>query len=178
MFGAPSGSSDEPLRDLVNASRFREALAVYLEWYDNAVELTPYSQLLAAHAASHLGEFDLAGTLAASAQSELRARGDDPGVLDSTNLLGAVAFERGNIDDAEAQFRSVLQMAERLGCTRFTARGANNLAIIAHLRGHRECAVALYQKALTAYLQIDDERGIVETRHNLALSRCDSGRTS
>jgi tetratricopeptide (TPR) repeat protein len=177
MLGAPSGSGAEPLRDLIDASRFREALSVYLDWSESSIELTPSSHLLAAHAASRIGEFELAATLATTAQSEFRAGADELGVLDCANLLGAVAFERGNIDEAQAQFRYVLQLAERAGCARFTARGANNLAIIAHLRGQREYAAALYQKALTAYHQIEDERGIVETRYNVVQNQRDSGRT-
>jgi tetratricopeptide (TPR) repeat protein len=177
MFEHSSGHIDEPLRDLVNAFRFREALSLFLEWCEQSVELTPVSQLLAAHAASRIGEFELAGTLATTAEPEFRASGDSDGVLDCANLLGAVAFERGHIEDAEAHFRSVLQMAEAADCARFTARSANNLAVIAHLRGQREHACALYQKALEAYHQIDDERGIIETRHNLAFSYREAGRT-
>ncbi|HEU5219607.1 MAG TPA: tetratricopeptide repeat protein [Gemmatimonadales bacterium] len=155
---------------MIHASRFREALALFLEWCESSVELTPDAQLLAAQAALHIGEFGLAGTLAAEAQPQLRARGDEDGVLDCANLLGAVAFERGNVDEAEAQFKSVMQSAEGKGRSRFTARSANNLAVIAHMRGEREYAAALYQKALTAYHQIGDERGIIETWHNLVLS--------
>ncbi len=177
MFEHPSGNIDGPLRDLVNASRFREALSLFLEWSENATEVTPPSQLLAAHAACRIGEFGLAAALAAVAQPEFRAQGDETGVLDCANLLGAVAFEQGAIDDAEAQFRSVMQMAERSGCTRFTARSANNLAIIAHLRGQHERATTLYQRALDAYRQIGDERGRIEALHNLAQSEPEAGRT-
>ena len=170
-----SPSIDEPLCDLINASRFREALSLFLEWWENGVELTPVSQRLAAHAALRKGEFELAGTLAATAQREFRDVGDENGVTDCANLLGAVAFERGNIDEAEIQFLSVLQMAEGAGCARLTARGANNLATIAHMRGQFERAMTLYQKALLAYHELEDERGIVETLHNLVLSQRDSG---
>ena len=173
-----SGTVDGPLGDLVNASRFREALSLFLEWCERSVELAPVSQLLAAHSALRLGEFQLAGTLAAAVQPELYAIGDQDCLLDCANLLGAVAFERGNIDGAEIQFRSVLQIAEGAGCARFIARSANNLAVIAHMRGHPRHAAALYQKALTAYQQIEDQRGIIETRYNLALSRRETGRAA
>ena len=144
------------------ASRFREALSLFLEWCERSVELAPVSQLLAAHSALRLGEFQLAGTLAAAVQPELYAIGDQDCLLDC----------------AEIQFRSVLQMAEGAGCARFIARSANNLAVIAHMRGHPRHAAALYQKALTAYHQIEDQRGIIETRYNLALSRRETGRAA
>jgi hypothetical protein len=92
-------------------------------------------------------------------------------VLECLNLLGAIAFERGCIDDAEARFRTVLDLAEETGHHRFAARSANNLANIAHMRDQREYANALYEKALVSYYRAEDERGIVETRHNLLLSR-------
>lgn len=167
---------DEPLSDLISASRFREALSLFFEWWENGVELTPLAQSLAAHAALRKGEFELAGTLAATAQREFRAIGDENGVTDCANLLGAVAFERGNIDEAEVQFLSVLQVAEAADCARFIARGANNLATIAHMRGQFERAIALYEKALGGYREARDQRGIVETLHNLVMSQRDSGR--
>ncbi len=178
MLEHPSNNIEEPLRDLVDAYRFREALSLFLEWCEGPGEVTPQAQLMAAHAASRIGEFELAGSLAAAAQLEFRARGDDTGVIDCANLLGATAFERGHIAEAEVQFRSVVQMAESGGHARFTARSANNLAVIAHLRGEVELAMALYRKALDAFHRLADEQGIVETWHNLALTQRESGWTA
>ena len=165
----PSPSIEPSLRELVAEARFREALALFLQACESSLPLSPGSQILAAQAAARIGEFVLSSALAGTAQSAFRLAGNDDGVLECTNLLGAVAFERGSIDDAEAQFRRVLELAEGTNL-RFTGRAANNLANIAHLRGHRDYANALYQRALDAYHRIDDERGIAETRHNLALS--------
>ncbi len=167
---------DEPLRDLIDACRFRDALTLFLEYWEVSSELSPLSHLLAAHAASRKGEFELAHTLGARAQRDFRAIGDEGGIADCASLLGAVAFERGNIDEAEAQFHSVLQIAKDSGCARQKARGANNLAIIAHLRGKLDRAILLYEEALDAYREVPDERGIIETRHNLVLCQRDSGR--
>ena len=165
----PSQSIEPSLRELVAAARFREALALFLQSCEGSLPLSPGSQILAAQAASRIGEFVLSSALAGTAQSAFRLAGNEDGVLECTNLLGAVAFERGHIDDAEVQFRRVLELAQGTSL-RFTGRAANNLANIAHLRGQREYANALYQKALDAYHRIGDERGIAETGHNLAVN--------
>lgn len=164
------GSIEQPLRYLVETARFREALALFLQWSDLAEQPIPEIQILAAQAASRIGEFDLSADLARAAETGFRSASNLAGVLECTNLLGAIAFERGCIDAAEARFREVLDLAEGSQCPRYTARGANNLAAIAHLRGEREYASYLYEKALVAYHQAEDQRGIVETWHNLALS--------
>lgn len=170
MLEAQYRSIEAPLRDLVAAARYREALALFLQSCECSVPLSPETQILAANAASRIGEFALSAALAGTAQTAFRLAGNDDGVLECLNLLGAVAFERGCIDDAEVQFRMVLELAEETDRPRFAARSANNLANIAHLRNQREYANALYQKALVAYHRVEDARGIAETHHNLALS--------
>lgn len=163
-------SIELPLRDLVAAARYREALELFLESCEAAMPLSPEAQMLAAGAASRIGEFELSSVLAGTAQTAFRLAGNDDGMLECINLLGAIAFERGCIEDAEARFRTVLELAEGTNRPRFAARSANNLANIAHLRDQREYANSLYEKALAAYRRVEDERGIVETGHNLVLS--------
>jgi len=57
----------------------------------------PGSLLQEATGAMRQGDPDRAGRLAASALEQFRARGDADGRMRSENLLGAVAFERGEI---------------------------------------------------------------------------------
>jgi tetratricopeptide (TPR) repeat protein len=45
------------------------------------------------------------------------------------------------------------------------------------MRGQRERAWTIYGQALEAYQRINDERGIVDTLHNLAVSQRDAGRS-
>jgi tetratricopeptide (TPR) repeat protein len=176
MLAPCSPRIDGPLRDLVDSSQYREAVSLFLEWSETAPEVTPRSRLLAAQAASRIGEFELADTLATQAQAEFQVLDDKDCLLDCTNVLGAVAFERGSVDQAEAQFQSVMVLAERIGSARFIARAANNLASVAHLRGQRERATALYRRALDAYRKLDDQRGMIEIAYNLAQSLRESGR--
>ena len=136
-----------PLRLLVSAGRYREALALFLGGEDPAPRRGPGSQLLAAQAAARVGEFAVARRLAGGARELFRAEGEHGEVLEATNLLGAVAFEEGDIAEAEACFGEVLTAARERGLHLLVARSANNLANVAHLGG----------------------RGIAEAHHNLAL---------
>lgn len=162
--------TEQPLRLLIETSRYREALDLYLSGVDSTENQTPETQALAAQAASRIGEFRLSSALATTAIAGFQQRHDLSGILDCTNLLGALAFERGSLEEAEAHFRTVLELAEAERLPRYTARSANNLGAIAHLRGNTESARYLYEKALRAYAEVDDRRGMAETWHNLALS--------
>jgi tetratricopeptide (TPR) repeat protein len=164
-----------PLRGLVQSGRFREALAHYFRSTDSTGSATPQSRLLAAQAAARIGEFEVSARLTASARVAFESAEDVDGLLEATNLLGAIAFERGKIKDAEKHFAAVAELAERHGRARFTARGANNLGNIASLRGEPGIACGFYQRGLEVFEMVGDTRGIAEACHNLALELLRSG---
>lgn len=159
----------------MEAGRFREALSHYFESSDSTGKTTPQIRMLAAQAAARLGEFEVSARLTASARQEFEIADDVDGILESSNLLGAIAFERGRIRDAERHFTAVATLAETHGRARFAARSANNLGSIASLRGNSVPACALHQRALGVYEAIGDMRGIAETCHNMALGLRESG---
>jgi tetratricopeptide (TPR) repeat protein len=170
------GSAERPLHSLVASGRFREALALFCELSDRPGHPLDHDQLLlVAQAAARVGEFELASRLAEAAREGFEAAGQAEGMLEATNLLGGLAFERGRMDQAEARFEDVLWRASQYGRTMLVARSANNLASISHLKGRPAQAGALYEKALLAFEQLDDSRGIAETCHNIALTRRRSG---
>lgn len=158
-----------PLRGLVQSGRFREALAHYFESADATGSATPESRLLAAQAAARIGEFEVSARLTTSARAAFESADDVDGLLEATNLLGAIAYERGKIKDADKHFTAVADLAERHGRARFTARGANNLGNVAGLRGEPGIACGYYQRALEVFEMLGDTRGVAETCHNLAL---------
>ena len=158
-----------PLRGLVQSGRFREALSYYFQSSDSTDSATPQSRLLAAQAAARIGEFEVSARLTASARAAFESADDVDGLLEATNLMGAIAFERGKIRDAEKHFAAVADLAERHGRARFTGRGANNLGNIASLRGESGTACGYYQRGLEVFEMLGDTRGIAETCHNLAL---------
>jgi tetratricopeptide (TPR) repeat protein len=157
------------LRELVRSGRFSEAL----EWY-RGVEASPAgrrgdARLLAATAATRLGEFPVAESLAGEALTVFRSRGDADGRMRALNLLGVIRFERGRLGEAEQSLAEALNLATQLGDSLTAARACNNLASAIHLRGRPDEAVGLYRGALLAYQRLGDRRGTAEAYHNLGL---------
>jgi tetratricopeptide (TPR) repeat protein len=165
----PPDDVTHQLRELVRAARFGEAL----EWFRRAEgspgARRPDVQLLAATAATRLGEFVVGETLAGEALGQFRARGDADGRMRSLNLLGVIRFERGRLDEAERALAEALSLANQLGDSLTAARACNNLASATHLRGRPDEAVGLYRGAVLAYLRLGDRRGMAEAYHNLGL---------
>lgn len=130
----------------------------------------PGTVLRDATAAMRQGNLPGAAALAAAAEARFRARGDVDGRMRSENLLGAVAFETGQVGDAERCFGSALELAHKLDDSLMTARTSNNLASVAHLTGRPELALSLYRTALLSYQRLGDRRGMAETSHNLGIA--------
>lgn len=157
------------LRELVRTSRFGEALEWYRGIEQSPAGRRPDAQLLAATAATRLGEFAVAETLAAEALASFRSRGDADGRMRALNLLGVIRFERGRLGEAEQSLAEALNLANQLGDSLLAARAWNNLASAIHLRGRPDEALGLYRGALLAYQRLGDRRGTAETWHNLGL---------
>jgi tetratricopeptide (TPR) repeat protein len=167
----PSLPSDDAsrLRELVRTGRYGEALDWFRRAGDAPGARRPDAQLLAATAATRLGELALAERLASDALHQFHARGDADGRMRTLNLLGVIRFERGRLDEAEQVLAEALDLATRLGDSQTVARASNNLASATHLRGRADEAVGLYRAALLAYLRLGDRRGTAEAYHNLGL---------
>jgi tetratricopeptide (TPR) repeat protein len=165
-----SDDATHPLRELLREGRFR-AVVEYFE-QEAGVELgsRPDAQLLAATAATRLGDLALATTLATAALRRFRARGDADGQMRAYNLLGAVHFERGRLREAEAYFGEALDLACRLDDSLLAGHAFNNLGSVIGLRGRPGEAVGLYRGALSSYQRAGDRRGTAQTYHNLGLA--------
>lgn len=159
----------------MDSGRFREALALYFASAEAGEIATPGSRLLAAEAAARIGEFEVSARLARGARSSFESVGDTDGVLDCSNLLGAIAFDRGRIREAETCFLAVDELAGTRHRSRYAARSANNLGGIASLRGDVSRAILLYGKALATYEELGDPGGIAEASHNIALAYAEAG---
>lgn len=130
----------------------------------------PGTVLRDATAAMRQGNLPGAAALAAAAEARFRARGDADGRMRAENLLGAVAFETGQVGEAERYFGTALELAHGLDDSLMTARASNNLASVAHLTGRPELALSLYRTALLSYQRLGDRRGMAETSHNLGIA--------
>jgi tetratricopeptide (TPR) repeat protein len=163
---------DDPareLRQLVEGGRYREALEAHRRGGEKFVR-RPEMELLAATAATRLGELGVGVTLAESALVHFRGRADTDGRMRAMNLLGAIAFEHGRLEEAQRCFGDALDLARTLDDTRMAAHASNNLASVAHLRGQPDLALSLYRSALLAYQRLGDRRGTAQTYHNLSLA--------
>jgi tetratricopeptide (TPR) repeat protein len=172
---ARSNDAAQVLRTLVGAGRFRDALERYRELEAVPEGRRPDLQLLAATAATRLGELATGTSLADDALRQFRARGDWDGSMRSLNLLGAIHWERGEMAAAESRFAEALRFARQLGDSLMLARACNNLASVAHLQGRADESAELFRGALLAYQRLGDRRGTAETYHNLGLAYGQAG---
>jgi len=162
------------LRALLGAGRYQEILDRYVA--DSAVApADPGVALAVATAATRLGRLGDGESLADRALTTFRFRADDDGRMRCLNLLGAIAWERGNLTTAERHWRGALELARVEGDTLIVARACNNLASALHLDGRVVEAQSLYREALLAYQRLADRRGAAETMHNLALASRQEG---
>jgi tetratricopeptide (TPR) repeat protein len=155
------------IRVLLAEGRFREALAEFRRREDGPVP--PDVQLMAATAATRLGELGLGAALAEASLERFRVRADDDGRMRAQNLLGVIEFERGNLERSQQCFNEALGLARALRDTLMTARACNNLASIADLQGDTPGALTLYRSALLSYQRLGDRRGAAEAYHNLGI---------
>jgi tetratricopeptide (TPR) repeat protein len=86
-----------------------------------------------------------------------------------THLRGGIAFELGQLDEAEICFEQVISFATEQRNPILIAKASNNLGSIAHLRGKVELATSFYRSALQAYTIGEDEAGMAQTGHNLSI---------
>ena len=159
----------QSLRTLLQAGRFQDTLELYRTVSENPDARRADVQLLAATAATRLGELTVAGALANEALRLFHGRGDRDGAMRALNLLGAIHWERGEMADAERCFSEALRLSRELKDSLMLARACNNLASVAHLQGRSADAAELYRAALLAYQRLGDRRGTAETYHNLGL---------
>jgi tetratricopeptide (TPR) repeat protein len=165
----------QALRALLTEGRFQDALERYRELGAEPESRRPDVQLLAATAATRLGDLDTARSLADQALRHFHGRGDWDGCMRTLNLLGAIHWERGHIPEAERCFAEALRMGRQLDDSLMLARASNNLGSVAHLQGRSDEAAALYRGALLAYQRMGDRRGTAETYHNLGFAYRQAG---
>ncbi|MGH7516970.1 MAG: tetratricopeptide repeat protein [Gemmatimonadales bacterium] len=172
MVSGPPPSEDlaRHLRELLAQGRFPDTLEAYRARVGSAEARRPETQLLAATAATRVGDLEAATTLAAEALERFRGRVDDDGQMRALNLLGAISFERGELGQAVQSFDGALSLARRLEDSLMMARLANNLASVLHLRGDLAAAASLYRSALTSYQRLGHRHFIAETWHNLGVT--------
>ncbi|HET7584699.1 MAG TPA: tetratricopeptide repeat protein [Gemmatimonadaceae bacterium] len=163
------------LTELAAERRWREVKQTLLAMPMEQLEANPDVLLLLAEAYGRLGFTDKAIELSRVAADRCRAAGDEELWLLAENRLGACAFERGMLDEAERAFLTVSASAETLALPDLLGGALNNLGAIASIRGDRAGALRYYERALAAFMETNNEHKLAHTYHNLALVYRDSG---
>jgi tetratricopeptide (TPR) repeat protein len=86
---------------------------------------------------------------------------------DATNALAGFALERGDLAEAWELYSAALQQAN--GNPALVGKIAQNLGIIANIRGNWADALTHYHRALDTYRAISDRRGSAIVHHNLGM---------
>src|SRR3989454_502229 len=177
-FAAELRGSLAPLhaaQELADAGRYADLLAYLSERPQNELEQSPMLALLSSIAHSRLGRLDLGQQWAMVALSRARVHGDRRLELRGLNVCGAIALERGGINEATHFFTRAQEEAMQDNDMATLGRCANNLGIIANMQGDYGRAVGAYTRAIAAYEAAGYDPGIAESHHNLAIAFREQG---
>jgi putative nucleotidyltransferase with HDIG domain len=116
------------------------------------------------------GIFDAALDCLAAAQHLSRARGDTSGVAHAVNQMATANLQRGDLDSAEALYHKAQALAEASNDAPLEAMVAQNLGIVAGLRGNLDASLGHYQQSLCAYRDLDLVDYVAPVLNNMAMA--------
>jgi tetratricopeptide (TPR) repeat protein len=168
----------EPLHQaqaLADTGRYVE-LVRYLSGYSrDEVAQSPMLALLCGMGHARLGSLAEGEHWVQAALSRAQALGDRVLEVRALNACGAIALERGGIEEATCLFARAQEEAMREQDMATVGRCANNIGIIANLQGDYPGAVGAYTRAIAAYRQARYDRGVAESQHNLGIAHRERG---
>ncbi|HEU4698688.1 MAG TPA: tetratricopeptide repeat protein [Gemmatimonadales bacterium] len=103
-----------------------------------------------------------------------RLLADSALAAEALNTLGGLELETGNLVAAEAALTEALGLAAHR--PDLTARIAQNLGIVANIRGDHAAAERHYTRSLAAYVELGDDHGCALAHHNLGMVMADRER--
>ncbi|HKW40882.1 MAG TPA: tetratricopeptide repeat protein, partial [Gemmatimonadales bacterium] len=160
---------------LADAGRYVTLVTYLSERPQHELEQSPMLALLSAIGYSRLGRLEVGRHWARVALSRARAQADRTLEVRALNVCGAIALERGGIDEATRFFAQAQDEAMQDNDMATVGRCANNLGIIANLQGRYARAIGAYTRAIAAYQQAHYDRGVAEAQHNLAITYREQG---
>src|SRR6266850_5707467 len=152
-----------------DAGRYAELLTYLEQRSKDELEESAMLTLLLGIAHSRLGRLEVGQQWAMVAQLRARSLKDRTMEVRALNVCGAIALERGGIDEATYFFSRAQEEATDDNDMATVGRCANNLGIIANMQGDYKRAVTAYTRAIAAYEQARFARGVAESRHNLGI---------
>ncbi len=177
-FAAELRGSLAPLhaaQELADAGHYATLLTYLDERSQDELEQSPMLALLCGIGHSRLGRLDVGQQWAMVALSRARVLGDRTLEVRALNVCGAIALERGGINEATHFFTQAQEEAMQDNDMATVGRCANNLGIIASMQGDYGRAVGAYTRAIAAYQKARYDRGIVESQHNLGITYREQG---
>src|SRR6266550_3036912 len=152
-----------------DAGRYAELLTYLEQRSKDELEESAILTLLLGIAHSRLGRLEVGQQWAMVAQLRARSLKDRMMEVRALNVCGAIALERGGIDEATYFFTRAQEEASDDNDQATVGRCANNLGIIANMQGDYRRAVIAYTRAIASYEQAHFARGVAESRHNLGI---------
>lgn len=171
-FAAELRGSLAPLhvaQQYADAGKYAELLTYLEQRSKDELEESAMLTLLLGIAHSRLGRLEVGQQWAMVAQLRARSLKDRMMEVRALNVCGAIALERGGIDEATYFFTRAQEEATDDNDMATVGRCANNLGIIANMQGDYRRAVIAYTRAIAAYEQAHFARGVAEARHNLGI---------
>jgi putative nucleotidyltransferase with HDIG domain len=102
------------------------------------------------------GQFDAALDCAAAALAVAEALDEDSEIAHAINMTAIAHWQRGDLESAERLYRDARDVAVRARDERLQAMIAQNLGIIANMRGDLAGALEHYAASLTTYRALGD----------------------
>ena len=156
-------------QEFADAGRYAELLTYLEQRSKDDLEESALLTLLLGIAHSRLGRLEVGQQWAMVAQLRARSLKDRMMEVRALNVCGAIALERGGIDEATYFFTRAQEEATDDNDMATVGRCANNLGVIANMQGDYKRAVIAYTRAIAAYEQAHFARGVAESRHNLGM---------
>ncbi len=152
-----------------DAGKYAELLTYLEQRSQDELEESALLTLLLGIAHSRLGRLEAGQQWAMVAQLRARSLKDRMMEVRALNVCGAIALERGGIDEATYFFTRAQEEAIDGNDLATVGRCANNLGVIANMQGDYRRAVIAYTRAIASYEQAHFARGVAEARHNLGI---------
>lgn len=148
------------------------------EFYEAALARLPEarsgaqsSELLRWIARTHIGDgdLDLALECSETALAIAEAHGQVGAVGHAMNSLASIRWQQGSLDEAERLYNVARDRAVEAGEVKLSAMTAQNLGIIANIRGDIQTALAHYELGLATYRQLGMASDVCKTLNNVGL---------
>jgi len=159
-----------------DAGKYAELLTYLEQRSRDELEESAMLTLLLGIAHSRLGRLEVGQQWAMVAQLRARSLKDRMMEVRALNVCGAIALERGGIDEATYFFTRAQEEASNDNDMATVGRCSNNLGIIASMQGDYKRAVINFTRAIASYEQANFPRGVAEARHNLGIACSGQGR--